>query len=503
MKMTDPIAPLGKPLGRLGALTGAIGYARNVLRRVVSSAFSRLPSLRRHCAVCAGNIPPHSLEAERSVLGALLVDNAAFDVVAEFLSDDHFYGADHRLIFMHIHELIVYNRLANALTVAESLKRIEKLESVGGRAYIDSLVVNAPSVENVRISAEIVRELSLKRRLVAVSADISASVFSPLGRSATDLLTDAEMAIFSVGQRAEWKSRQGFVDMSPFLTQVVERIDSIQQRVDGSAAYGLPTGFPALDRMTGGLQAGHVVVVAGRPNMGKTAFVLNIAQHVALIENKPAAIFSLGGTGPDLVTRLLCILGYLDQNRMCSGSLTDEDWEKLTQGVKILNDAKIYIDDSVMLTPVALRGRARRLHREGDDAGLGVIVVDCVELMVARWMEGNNSCSGVQIMRALKALAEELKVPILVVFELSQIVERQDKRPIMSDLREFGSIAQAADLVLFIHREEVDFPENLDARGKAEVIIGRQRNGPTGTVNLTFLNQGAAFERQVSEESVL
>ena len=503
MKMTDPIAPLGKPLGRLGELTCAIGYARNALRRVVSSAFSRIPSLRRHCAVCMGNIPPHSLEAEHSVLGGLLFDNTAWEDVAEILIDDDFYRAEHRLIFGHIYPLIEGNKLADALTVAESLECSDQLESVGGRAYIDSLVVNTSSVANIRIYAEIVRERAIMRRLATVATEIKASIFSPMGRSAKELLKLAELEIHAVAESAPWRRLHGFVGLAPLLTQVLHRIDSIHKRAGDTTVSGLPTGFPALDRLTGGLQAGNLVIVAGRQNMGKTAFALNIAQHAALNEKKPAAIFSMGNSGAEMVARLLGVLGYLDQHRMRSGSLNDDDWNQLTKGVEILNDAPIYIDESATLTPFALRGRARRLNREAGGAGLGVIVVDCVELMMDRGSVKNHALSGDQIMTALKAVAEELNIPVVALLQSSNDVDlRQNKRPIMSDLREFGFIEQAADLVLFIHREEVDFPENLDARGKAEVIIGRQRNGPTGTVNLTFLDQYAAFERQAGEESV-
>ena len=502
MRVTDSSTPANKQPLKRGTISRAVDAVIDYFKESITATSASLKRSEERCAACRENIPPHSVEAEHSVLGGLLFDNTAWEDVAEILIDDDFYRAEHRLIFGHIYPLIEGNKLADALTVAESLECSDQLESVGGRAYIDSLVVNTSSVANIRIYAEIVRERAIMRRLATVATEIKASIFSPMGRSAKELLKLAELEIHAVAERAPWRRLHGFVELAPLLVQVLHRIDSIHKRAGDTTVSGLPTGFPALDRLTGGLQAGNLVIVAGRQNMGKTAFALNIAQHAALNEKKPAAIFSMGNSGAEMVARLLGVLGYLDQHRMCSGSLNDDDWNQLTKGVEILNDAPIYIDESATLTPFALRGRARRLHRQSEGAGLGVIVVDGVELMVGRGGEGNSLFSGVPTMRALKALAEELNVPILAVFELSQSVERQDKRPIMSDLREFGSIEQAADLVLFIHREEVDFPENLDARGKVEVIIGRHRNGPTGTVNLTFLDQYAAFERQAGEESV-
>ena len=502
MRVTDSSAPANKQPLKRGTISRAVDAVIDYFKESITATSASLKRSEERCAACRENIPPHSVEAEHSVLGGLLFDNTAWEDVAEILIDDDFYRAEHRLIFGHIYPLIEGNKLADALTVAESLECSDQLESVGGRAYIDSLMVNTSSVANIRIYAEIVRERAIMRRLATVATEIKASIFSPMGRSAKELLKLAELEIHAVAERAPWRRLHGFVELAPLLVQVLHRIDLIHKRAGDTTVSGLPTGFPALDRLTGGLQAGNLVIVAGRQNMGKTAFALNIAQHAALNEKKPAAIFSMGNSGAEMGARLLGVLGYLDQHRMCSGLLNDDECNQLTKGVKILNDAPIYIDDSATLTPFVLRGRARRLHRQGGDAGLGVIVVDGVELMVGRGGEGNNLFSGVPIMRALKAVAEELKVPILAVLELSQSVERQDKRPIMSDLREFGAIEQAADLVLFIHREEVDFPENLDARGKAEVIIGRQRNGPIGTVNLTFLNQYAAFERQAGEESV-
>ena len=503
MRVTDSSTPANKQPLKRGTISRAVDAVIDYFKESITATSASLKRSEERCVACRANIPPHSVEAEHSVLGGLLFDNTAWEDVAEILIDDDFYRAEHRLIFGHIYPLIEGNKLADALTVAESLECSDQLESVGGRAYIDSLVVNTSSVANIRIYAEIVRERAIMRRLATVATEIKASIFSPMGRSAKELLKLAELEIHAVAESAPWRRLHGFVGLAPLLTQVLHRIDSIHKRAGDTTVSGLPTGFPALDRLTGGLQAGNLVIVAGRQNMGKTAFALNIAQHAALNEKKPAAIFSMGNTGAEMVARLLGVLGYLDQHRMCSGSLNDDDWNQLTKGVEILNDAPIYIDESATLTPFALRGRARRLHRPFDRAGLGVIVVDGVELMMDRGSVKNHALSGDQIMTALKAVAEELNIPVVALLQLSNDVDlRQNKRPIMSDLREFGFIEQYADLVLFIHREEVDFPENLDARGKAEAIIGRQRNGPTGTVNLTFLDQYAAFERQAGEESV-
>jgi len=450
-------------------------------------------SLIRDPQVDGLKLPPYSVEAEQSVLGGLLLDNTAWEKIADVLADSDFYRADHRLIYRHISILVEDNKPADALTVSESLERSAKLGDVGGQAYIGSLALNTPSAANIRRYAEIVRERAIMRRLAEVGTSITESVFSPLGRSAKDLLDNAEKEVFAIAE-AGARGRQGFTEIQPLLTQVVERIDTLYKRDNPSDVTGISTGFTDLDRMTSGLQPGDLVIVAGRPSMGKTAFALNIAEHVALDVGMPAAVFSMEMSGPQLVMRMLGSLGRLDQHKMRTGALNDDDWQKLTASVGKLNEAPIFIDESGMLNPTELRGRARRLHRQQGGPGLGLIVIDYLQLMETGNSMENRATEVAEISRALKAVAKELNVPVVALSQLNRGLEqRPNKRPVMSDLRESGAIEQDADLILFIYRDEVYNQDSPD-RGTAEIIIGKQRNGPIGTVKLTFLGQYTRFE---------
>ena len=449
--------------------------------------------ISRDAQVEALKLPPYSLEAEQSVLGGLLLDNTAWEKIADALTDADFYRADHRQIYRHITQLIEDNKPADALTVAESLERSGRLEEVGGQAYIGSLAVNTPSAANIRRYAEIVRERAIMRRLAAVGAEITESVFNPLGRSAKELLDEAEKQVFAIAE-AGARGRQGFSEIQPLLTQVVERVDTLYRSDNRTGITGIATGFTDIDHDTSGLQPGDLVVVAGRPSMGKTAFALNIAEHVALVEKMPVAIFSMEMSGAQLVMRMLGSVGRIDQHKMRTGELDDEDWQKLTGALGRLNDAPIFIDDSGMLNPTELRGRARRLHRQCGGPGLGLIVVDYLQLMESGTSIENRATEIAEISRALKAVAKELKVPVMALSQLNRGLEqRTDKRPVMSDLRESGAIEQDADLILFIYRDEVYNSESQD-KGRAEIIIGKQRNGPIGKRKLTFLGQYTRFE---------
>ncbi len=450
--------------------------------------------LNRDPQIDALKLPPYSLEAEQSVLGGLLLDNTAWEKIADLLTDADFYRADHRQIYRHISLLVEDNKPADALTVAESLERSAKLEEVGGQAYIGSLAVNTPSAANIRRYAEIVRERAIMRRLAEVGTEITESVFSPLGRSAKDLLDNAEKQVFAIAE-AGARGRQGFQEIQPLLTQVVERIDTLYKRDDPSDVTGMATGFTDLDHKTSGLQPGDLVVVAGRPSMGKTALALNIAEHVALGMKMPVMIFSMEMSGTQLVMRMLGSLARVDQHKMRTGSLSDDDWARLTNAVGKLNDAPIFIDESGMLNPTELRGRARRLYRQQGGPGLGLIVVDYLQLMETGGSTENRATEIAEISRSLKAVAKELNVPVMALSQLNRGLEqRTDKRPVMSDLRESGAIEQDADLILFIYRDEVYNPQAPDNKNKAEIIVGKQRNGPIGTVPLTFLGQYTRFE---------
>jgi replicative DNA helicase len=442
-------------------------------------------------------LPPNSVEAEQSVLGGLLLENEALDKIADVLSEVDFYRHDHRLIYHHICKLIEQSRPADIVTVAESLENSAELSSVGGIAYLGALAQNTPTAANIRRYAEIVRERSVMRKLVEVGSGIAESAYNPQGRDAQQLLDEAEAKIFKIAESGN-RSSQGFVDMKSLLPAVADRIDYLYQRENQGAVTGVPTGFDDLDERTSGFQPGDLIIVAGRPSMGKTAFSLNIAENVALDTKLPVAVFSMEMGATQLATRMIGSVGRLDQHRMRNGNLEDDDWVRLTTALGKLNDAPIYIDEGAGLSSFDVRARARRLHRQCGK--LGLIVVDYLQLMAGtsgRASE-NRATEISEISRSLKSLAKELDVPVVALSQLNRSVEqRPDKRPVMSDLRESGAIEQDADLILFIYRDEVYNPDS-DDKGTAEIIIAKQRNGPIGRVRLTFLGQHTRFENFVS-----
>ena len=439
-------------------------------------------------------LPPHSVEAEQSVLGGLLLDNSAWDKIADLVGEGDFYRHDHRLIYRHINKLVEHAKPADVITVAESLENSAKLVDAGGLAYLGALAQNTPSAANIRRYAEIVRERAVLRSLAEVGSDIAENALNPSGRSVAELLDAAEAQVFKIAEAGS-RGKQGFIEIQPLLTQVVERIDMLFQRENPNDVTGIPTGFSDLDEKTSGLQAGDLIIVAGRPSMGKTAFSINIAENVALHTGLPVAVFSMEMAGAQLVTRMLGSIGRLDQHRVRTGRLQDEDWQKLTYAVGKLNDAPIHIDESAALTVLDLRARARRLHRQCGK--LGLIVIDYLQLMSGSGKGGggeNRATEISEISRGLKALAKELDVPVIALSQLNRSLEqRPNKRPVMSDLRESGAIEQDADLILFIYRDEVYNPDTPD-KGSAEIIIGKQRNGPIGTVRMTFLGEYTRFE---------
>ncbi len=379
-------------------------------------------------------LPPHSVEAEQSVLGGLLLDNAAWDRVADLIAEAHFYRSDHRLIYRHISKLIGNNRPADVITAAESLESTKELQSVGGMAYLSALASNTPSAANIRRYAEIVRDRAILRRLAEVATGIADSAYNPMGRDATQLLDEAESKVFDIAEQGA-RGKQGFQDMPPLLTQVVERIDMLYNRDNPNDVTGVPTGFVDLDRMTSGLQAGDLVIVAGRPSMGKTSMAMNIAEHVALDTGLPVGIFSMEMASTQLVMRMLGSVGRLDQHRLRTGRLQDQDWQRLTEAVGKLNDAPMHIDETAALNPLELRARARRLHRQYKQ--LGLIVVDYLQLMSASSDGENRATELSEISRSMKGLAKELGCPVIALSQLNRSLEqRPNKRPVMSDLRE-------------------------------------------------------------------
>ena len=438
-------------------------------------------------------LPPHSVEAEQSVLGALLLDNEALDKIADILKPTDFYQHDHRLIYSHIVKLLDSNKPVDIVTVADSLEHAKELTGVGGIAYLGALAQNTPTAANIRRYAEIVHERAVMRELVVVGTNVVESAYHPNGRDAQQLLDEAEAKIFQIAEGGN-RSSQGFADIKELLPQVAERIDMLFSRDDPSDVTGIPTGFTDLDSKTSGLQPGDLVIVAGRPSMGKTAFSINIAENVALDTGLPVAIFSMEMASTQLAMRMIGSVGRLDQHRMRTGRLEDEDWEKLTTALGRLNEAPIFIDEGAGLSSFDVRARARRLHRQAGK--LGLIVVDYLQLMAApAGKQGENRATEIsEISRSLKSLAKELDVPVIALSQLNRSVEtRPDKRPVMSDLRESGAIEQDADLILFIYRDEVYNPDSPD-KGTAEIIIGKQRNGPIGRVRLTFIGEHTRFE---------
>ena len=439
-------------------------------------------------------VPPHSLEAEQSVLGGLLLDNSAADKVGDILAGEDFYNDAHRSVFAAIMNLIADNKPADVVTVAEALGSLKTLDYVGGMAYLGALVENVPTAANIRRYAEIVRERSILRRLAAAGGEIADTAYNPLGRSVREILDQAETRVFEIAEHGA-RGQQGFQELRPLLTQVVERIELLFARENPSDVTGVPTGFTDLDRLTSGLQEGDLIVVAGRPSMGKTALALNIAEHIALSTKVklPVAVFSMEMGATQLAMRLIGSVGRLDQHKIRTGQLSPDDWERLSDALGRLSDAAIHIDETAALNALELRARARRLARQYGGK-LGAIVVDYLQLMQAVAQGENRATEISEISRSLKALAKELRVPVIALSQLNRSLEqRPNKRPIMSDLRESGAIEQDSDLILFIYRDEV-YNEDTQDKGVAEIIVGKQRNGPIGTVKLAFLGQYTRFE---------
>lgn len=440
-------------------------------------------------------VPPHSLEAEQSLLGALLIDNAAFDRIADIVTGNDFYRDDHRRIWRHISRLIEQTRPADSVTVWESIEGSDDKDKTGGPAYLAELSSNTPSALNVRRYAEIVRGRSTQRRVAQAGTEIAEAALSPGMREPEQLLDEAESKIFSIAESLQRKG-SGPQDIGAHLVKVFERIDRLHCQDNPSDVTGVPTGFLDLDHKTAGLQPGDLVIVAGRPSMGKTAFALNIAEHVALHHATPApvAIFSMEMSGQQLSQRMLGTIARIDAHKVRTGRINDEEWRQLADAMDKLHGAPIKIDEGAALTAIEVRARARRIKREM--GALGLVVVDYLQLMESSYRGSENRATEIsEISRSLKALAKELECPVLALSQLSRKVEeRGDRRPIMSDLRESGAIEQDADVILFIYRDEVYHPDREEAQGRAEVIIGKQRNGPIGSVHLTFLGSLTRFE---------
>ena len=436
-------------------------------------------------------VPPHSVEAESSVLGGLLLDNGAWDRVGDLLVDSDFYRHEHKLIYAAIGSLVNASKPADVITVFEHLQNQGLAEQTGGLGYLNSLAQYVPSASNIRRYAEIVRERSILRKLVSASDEIATNAFNPQGRPVDKILDEAEQKIFNIGEEGS-RMKQGFQSMDSL---VVELLDRVQEMADNpNDITGVPTGFYDLDRMTSGLQPGDLVVLAARPSMGKTAFAINIAEHVALNEGLPVAVFSMEMGASQLAVRVVGSIGRIDQGHLRTGKLSDDEWPRLTEAIERLRTVSLHIDETPGLTPSELRANARRLARQCGK--LGLIVVDYLQLMSgSSGSDGDNRATELgEISRGLKMLAKELQCPVIALSQLNRGVEqRTDKRPMMSDLRESGAIEQDADIIMFIYRDDYYNKDSKDP-GVAEIIIGKQRNGPTGTVRLTFLKPLTRFE---------
>lgn len=435
--------------------------------------------------------PPYSLEAEQSVVGGLLLDNQAWDRIGDILVAEDFYRYDHRIIFEHIAKLINSSKPADVITVYESLQSSGKADDTGGLTYLNTLAVNTPSAANIRRYAEIVRDRAVLRRLITVSDEIAGTALNPQGKDTKTILDEAESKIFKIAEEGA-RGAGGFQSLQPVLAKVVERVDELYHRDSDSDITGIPSGFIDLDSKTSGLQPGDLIIVAGRPSMGKTAFSLNIGEHVAVEEGLPVAVFSMEMAATQLAMRMLGSVGRLDQHRLRTGRLNDDDWPRMTYAVEKMQEAQLFIDETPALSAMEVRARCRRLARQCGQ--LGLIIIDYLQLMGSSSPGENRATEISEISRSLKGLAKELHCPVIALSQLNRSLEqRPNKRPVMSDLRESGAIEQDADVILFIYRDEVYNPDSPD-KGTAEIIIGKQRNGPIGAVRVTFLGQYTKFD---------
>lgn len=439
-------------------------------------------------------LPPHSVEAEQSILGGLMLDNSGWDRIADLLHGGDFYRRDHQLIFEAIGTLSEKSIPSDAVTVSEHLEKCSQLDDAGGLAYIASLARDTPSAANIKAYAEIVRERSMLRELIRVGGEIAGSAHANDGRGAADLVDEAERKVFEIAERGQ-RAGTGFIGLRKILPGVIDRLDELSHS-EGDIT-GVATGFQKFDALTAGLHGGELIIIAGRPSMGKTTLAMNIAENAAIAGKVPTAIFSMEMSAEQLAFRMIGSIGRVNQSNLRTGRFSDEDWTRINSAVAIMSQAPIFIDDTPALSPTEIRARTRRLKREH---GLGLIVVDYLQLMGVAGTRENRATEISEISRSLKALAKELNLPIVALSQLNRGVEqRTDKRPVMSDLRESGAIEQDADLIAFIYREEVYDPDT-PRKGVADIIIAKQRNGPIGDFHLTFLGEYTRFENLIAED---
>jgi len=438
-------------------------------------------------------VPPHSIEAEQSLLGGLMLDHQSWDKIADVITAADFYRKDHRLIFSAIASLAEDANPCDVVTVSECLDNRSELETAGGLEYLASLANETPGAANARSYAKILRERSMLRSLITAGNEISGAAFSTDGRSASEIVDEAERLVFEIAESGS-RGRSGFKALKHILPEAVDRIDVLHQS-DGDIT-GISTGYNEFDKLTAGLQGGDLIIVAGRPSMGKTTLAVNIAENAAIGAKVPTAIFSMEMPSQQLAFRMISSLGRVDQTHLRTGNFPDEDWSRINTAVQLMSEAPIFIDDTPSLSPTEIRARARRLQREH---GLGLIVIDYLQLMAVPGNKENRATEISEISRSLKALAKELMVPVIALSQLNRSVEqRTDKRPVMSDLRESGAIEQDADLIIFIYREEV-YNQDTPRKGIADIAIAKQRNGPIGDFPLTFVGRYTKFENWVPD----
>jgi len=441
-------------------------------------------------------IPPNSVEAEQSILGGLMLDNTAWDKIADIIVKSDFYRKDHRIIFDGISNLIEASEACDVVTLSEYLENKGELEAAGGLEYIATLANETPGAANAVSYAKILRERSVLRSLISAGNQISGNAYLNDGREASELVDEAERLVFDIAEKGT-RGRIGFEHLKDVLPDTIDRIELLSKS-EGDIT-GVTTGYKEFDKLTAGLQPGDLVIIAGRPSMGKTTLAVNIAENAAIGSKVPTAIFSMEMPKEQLAFRMISSLGRVDQSHLRTGKFPDEDWSRINTAVQLMSDAPIYIDDTPALTPTEIRARARRLKRE---VGLGLIVLDYIQLMQVHGTTENRATEISEISRSLKALAKELRVPIIALSQLNRSVEsRTDKKPIMSDLRESGAIEQDADLILFIYRDEVYNPDT-PRKGVADISIAKQRNGPIGDFPLTFVGRYTKFENWVPETYV-
>ena len=433
--------------------------------------------------------PPHSVEAEQSILGGLLLDNQAWDKVNTKLCEADFYRMEHRVLYRALVNLAKKRQPFDVVTLLDTLTSNGELDDVGGETYIFELASNTPSVANVSAYADIVREKSVQRQLISVATEIADAAYNPGQREVPELLDFAERHVFAIAEQTA--SEGGPELIKSILVRTVEKIDALYH--SGESITGLASGLSELDELTSGLQPSDLVIIAGRPSMGKTTLAMNIAEHAAIKSTKTVLVFSMEMPADSLAMRMMSSLGRIDQHRIRTGKLDDDDWPRVTSAVHMLSEARLFVDDTPALSPAEMRARARRLMKEHGQIGL--IVVDYLQLMKVPGLKADNRTAEIsEISRSLKSLAKELNVPVIALSQLNRSLEqRHDKRPVMSDLRESGAIEQDADLIVFIYRDEVYNDDSPD-KGIAEIIIAKQRNGPIGRAKVAFLGKYTRFE---------